>query len=257
LHRPYAVMILNSLLKGAHVAFVAVLWCYVSKDKYQSEYGDGANRTGKHTKFSKMDISLLVCKILGLQDMTKFITICFVFLWFRLCSFGTELSETNGGYFLAVGGARSGTNEAIECNEDLVFRVFYTLYSTNGPNLLNLEYPDVEHCLKIDMTGPDGNAVPKTSVGKIVGSLWDKLHDRRDSKAWFDILAGNGYDPNIGADGGQLLMPADTFFRITRPGVYTLQIELQMLRYTSSLDPNEQYRNLIRFGPIKIKVVKP
>lgn len=175
-------------------------------------------------------------------------------------AFGTELSETNNGFFLAIGGARSGTNELIQYDEELVYLPYYTLYKSKTPdpnNLIDLQYPDVEHGLKLNLLGPDGKELPRTSIGKRIGSMWDKLHDRRNSKMWFDVSAGYSYDPSVGADGGRLIYPMNMFFKMKDPGIYTLEIQMLMLRYTPSLDPDEQYRNLIRFSPIKIKVVKP
>ena len=172
-------------------------------------------------------------------------------------AFGTELSQTNNGFFLAIGGARSGTNEPVQYNENLIFLPFYSLYANTNSKLIELQYPDAEYCIKIKMTGPDNQEVPKTNVGKILGSKWDKLHDRSNSKSWFSVLVGNGYNSNIGANGGRLLLAPNDYFDIEQSGIYTLEIQMQMLRYTGSTDPNEQYRNLIRFSPIRIKVEKP
>lgn len=190
--------------------------------------------------------------------MKKFTAI--LFLIFAICglrAFGTELSETNNGFFLAIGGARNGTNDTIQYNEDLAFLVFYTLRKTNSLDFMDLQYPDVAEGVKLELIGPDGRKVPRTGVGKIVGSKWDTLHDRRDSKFWFDIYAGNDYDPRVGAGGGRFLYPADRFFKMKKPGIYTLTVQMQMFRYTPSTDPEEQFKNLIRFSPIKIKVEKP
>jgi hypothetical protein len=109
----------------------------------------------------------------------------------------------------------------------------------------------------MEMLGPNRENVPETSIGKKVGSKWTELHDRSDGRRWFNVFAGNGYDPAIGAGGGPLIYPMNTFFEMKDPGIYTLEIQMQMIRYTPSRDPNEDYRNLIRFSPIKIKIEKP
>jgi hypothetical protein len=207
---------------------------------------------------------------LGLPFMYRLIEVCVIMiknviitLTFLSCfvrAFGTELSETNNGFFLAIGGARSGTNEPIQYDEELVYLPYYTLYKSKTPDanhLIDLQYPDVQHGLKLNLLGPDGKEVPRTSIGKRIGSMWDKLHDRRDSKMWFDVSAGYSYDSSVGADGGCLIYPINMLFKMKDPGIYTLEIQMQMLRYTPSLDPEEQHKNLIRFPPMRIKIEKP
>jgi len=42
-----------------------------------------------------------------------------------------------------------------------------------------------------------------------------------------------------------------------KPGIYTLEIQMQMFRYVSSYDPVERSKGLFRFSPVKIQVEKP
>jgi hypothetical protein len=163
-------------------------------------------------------------------------------------------------FFLAIDGDKSGTNEPLQYDEELVYLPYYALYKDINPDanhLMRLQFPDIQHGLKLDLLGPGGKEVPRTSIGKQIGSMWDQLHDRRDSKTWYDLSAGYRYDPNIGVGGGSLIYPMNMFFEMRDPGIYTLEIQMQMLRYTPSTDPEVQHKNIIHFSPIKIKIEKP
>lgn len=158
---------------------------------------------------------------------------------------GTGLSETNGGIYLAVGGAVSA-NEPIRFDE----RLAYMPFCTNGDVQLSCSGP--AYCAKIKMFAPDGKEVPKTSFGQSYGSKFDQLHSYRDAHLG-GICACGPYKGMI----GELLASPNELFLMEKPGIYTLEIQMQMFRYTPSLDTNEWSRNLIRFSPIKIKVEKP
>ena len=107
------------------------------------------------------------------------------------------------------------------------------------------------------MTGPDGKEVSKTGLGDIwgSGSKWNQLHSYKDSKL-SSIFAGP-YRPDVGAGGGQWLPASKDLFEMEKPGIYKLEIQMQMFRHTASTDSGEEYRNLIRFSSIIIKVEKP
>jgi hypothetical protein len=187
--------------------------------------------------------------------MNKHIAIfCAICLTSSSRAFGTGLSETNNGLFLAVSGEHSGINEPVRFSERLVWLPFC---STNtGRNYVELQYPSAKYGMKIKMVAPDGKEVPKTSLGETFGSKWEKLHDFKDSKL-NGVLAYGPYQPDIGAGGGRPLPSPEDLFEMKQPGVYTLEIQMQMFRHTGSTDPNDQHRNLVRFSPIKIKVEKP
>ena len=167
---------------------------------------------------------------------------------------GTSLSETNNGLFLAFGGEHSGTNEPMRFDERIVWRPF-CVTNTDKSNI-ELQYPNARYGIIMRMTGPDGKEVSKTGLGDIwgSGSKWNQLHSYKDSRL-SETFAGP-YRPHVGAGGGQWLPAPKDLFEMEKPGVYTLEIQMQMFRHTGSTDPDEQHRNLIHFSPVKIKVEK-
>ena len=185
----------------------------------------------------------------------QIIDFCLVFLasLFQVC--GTGLSETNNGLFLAVGGEHSGTNEPIRFHERIAWRPFCNI--NTGKTDIELQYPNARYGIKMKMTDPDGKVVSKTGLGDIwgSGSKWNQLHSYKDSRL-SGVTAGP-YRPDVGAGGGQWLPAPKDLFEMEKPGIYTLEIQMQMFRHTGSTDPNEEYRNLIRFSPVKIRVEKP
>jgi hypothetical protein len=165
-------------------------------------------------------------------------------LW-SVQAFGAGFSETNNGIYLVIGGSAS-TNEPIKFNERLAYMPFCDTGS------IRLSQAEPVYGTKIKMIGPDGKDVPKTSLGQSYGSKFDQLHSYKDAH-----LGGIGASgPYQGMFSGLLARPNELFI-MEKPGIYTLEIQMQMFRYTPSLDTNEWSRNLIRFSPVKIRVEKP
>ncbi len=159
--------------------------------------------------------------------------------------FGVGFSQTNNGIYLVIGGSAS-TNEPIKFDERLAYQPFCNTGS------IRLSQTEPIYGTKIKMIGPDGKEVPKTSLGQSYGSKFDQLHSYKDAH-----LGGIGASgPYQGMLSGLLARPSELFI-VEKPGIYTLEVQMQMFRYSPTLDPDEDYRNLIRFSPIKIKVEKP
>lgn len=68
------------------------------------------------------------------------------------------------------------------------------------------------------------------------------------------IVAQGTYDVADGVS-GPLLPAAKDLFQIDKPGIYTLEIQMQMFQIHKNT--NQWTRELIRFSPIKIKIEKP
>jgi hypothetical protein len=166
----------------------------------------------------------------------------------------TSLSETNNGIFIAISGGIIGTNGAVPFDKRLVWLPFCA--TNTGGALIELQYPNARYGMKIKMTGQDGKEVSKTDLGEIYGLKWDQLHSYKDSRL-NGAFASGPYQPELGAEGGQFLPAPDDLFEMDKPGIYTLEIQMQMFRHTGSTDPEDEYRHLIRFSPVKIKVEKP
>jgi hypothetical protein len=175
---------------------------------------------------------------------------------------GTGLSAATNGVYLAVG-APGSTNEPVRFDAELIFLPF----CDTGQVELNLSSPP--YGIKIRMWGADGQDVPKTALGKTFGSKWDSTwdsfqdslvegkgegpgyHDRRRT----GVSAWGPFTNNPGLGGGKLLPAPKDLFRMDKPGVYTLEIQMQMARV--NMGTNQLTRRLVRFSPVRITVVKP
>ena len=124
----------------------------------------------------------------------------------------TALSETNNGLFIAITGEQSNTNNAVPFDKRLVW-LPYCNTNTGGP-LIELDFPSPEYGRKINMIGPDGKNVRKTSMGESYGSRWNQLYSRKGIQ-FSSIGAGGPYHPDIGAGGGQFLPAPKDLFNIT------------------------------------------
>jgi hypothetical protein len=158
---------------------------------------------------------------------------------------GTGLSETNQGVYLAIGGDRS-TNDPIRFDERLAYYPF-----CNTGDVLLAEAP-FEYGARIRMVGPDGQEVPKTPLGQTFGSRFDQLHNYRDARLG-SICACGPYTGLLGS----VLPSAKELFVMKAPGIYTLEIQMQMFRSGSPPDTNAATRNPIQFSPVRIKIQKP
>jgi len=105
------------------------------------------------------------------------------------------------------------------------------------------------------MVGPDGREVSKTSLGQQYGSKWNNLHTFKDTRVGI-IAAEEVYANNPWLGGGKLLATPQELFEIGKPGIYTLELEMQMFRIIRNNTTNWP-RERFQFPPVKIKVEKP
>ena len=96
-----------------------------------------------------------------------------------------------------------------------------------------LSYPDTRYGTKIKMTDSDGKDVPKTIRGQRFGSKFDSLRLITDSKVGNTDALGNPY-PN----GNPLFLPKpEELFQMDKPGIYEMEIQMQMFRYCGFIRP--------------------
>ncbi|MCX6925944.1 MAG: hypothetical protein NT154_22470 [Verrucomicrobia bacterium] len=185
-----------------------------------------------------------------------------------LSVFGVGLSAPTNGVYWAIGAWRNGagvTNEPIRLDDVLIFAVFC------NTGQVELSYPlDPAYGAKVRMTDADGKNVPKTALGKRFGSKFDQLRTVLDTRM-YGIPAWGPYpaqdNPGLGGAkffysrqaGARELPPQLTpkdLFKMAKPGVYTLQIELKMFRFNPT-STNAWNFDPFCFSPVAIKVQKP
>ncbi len=163
----------------------------------------------------------------------------------------TSFSLKTNDVYLAFGAIRQGldliTNEPIRFDDQLVWGAFC------DTGKIELSCPDFRYSLKIMLTDTNEVEMPKTARGKEFGTRFDQLHKITDSKVAPVLACGPFQDNGL----GKLFLKPSELFQIEKPGIYTLEIQMQMFRYVPSYDPVERSKTLFRFSPIKIKVEKP
>jgi hypothetical protein len=143
-------------------------------------------------------------------------------------------------------GAAFRTNEPIKFDEKLAYYPF-----CNTGDVMLAEASPV-YSTRIKMTGPDGKEVEKTPLGQSFGSKFDQWHKYNDTRVGETCACG----PYQGFLGG-VLPSAKELFVMQEPGIYTLDVQMQMFRVGARPNTNAASRNPIRFSAVKIKVVKP
>jgi len=168
----------------------------------------------------------------------------------------SAVSETTNGFFLVVAGNReilvpNGpiiiTNGPILLDDRLIWRPF----SKVGE--VRLLYPkDVEYGVKIELTDAEGKEVQKTALGRTFGTKWNAFHHYGDARI-YPFLATELLPDLAGA---RLLPKPNEMFNILKPGIYTLELQMQML-YPNPKSTNAFQKDVLQFSPIRIPVVKP
>jgi hypothetical protein len=176
-------------------------------------------------------------------------------------SYALGLSETNHGLYLAVAswhrvlsGDKSDPFISIEpfrFNDKLVWRPFC------NTGRAELTYPGPPHLARISMTAPDGKAVAKTRLGETFGSEFDHARFEDTVHGWSvaRVEADSPYDARGGGFTGPTLPAPADLFQMEKPGIYMLEIQMQMFRVVRVT--NQWTKPLIRFSPIRLKVEKP
>lgn len=168
----------------------------------------------------------------------------------------TTLSETNDGLYVAIAAWRTDSASGFVDTEPIRFddRLLWCPFSNRGK--VELNYPDSSYGVEVRMIGPDGKAVRRSTLGETFGAKWDMLRSYRDTQLG-SIDAQGPYDPRGGGFTGPLLPAPKELFQMEKPGIYILEIKMQMFRHNASPDPEVWGKSLLRFGPVKLKVQKP
>jgi hypothetical protein len=183
--------------------------------------------------------------------INKFIFTLTISLCFAQTAVATSFSSKTNGVYLAFGAIRHGlnliTNEPIRFDDQLVWGAFC------DTGKVELSCPDSRYSLKIKLTDTNGVELAKTKRGEVFGARFDQLRKITDSKVTPVLAWGPFQNDSL----GRLFPTPAELFQIEKPGIYTLEIQMQMFRYVPSYDPVERSKTLFRFSPIKIKVEKP
>jgi hypothetical protein len=114
---------------------------------------------------------------------------------------------------------------------------------------------DIAYGVKIKLTDASGADVPKTALGAKFGLKFDKLRSVSDSRVYPNIATGP-YKDNPFCSGGKFLPRPNELFNIEKPGVYNLEIQMQMFRQSGSLDAKERSKSLFVFPVVRMRIEK-
>lgn len=178
---------------------------------------------------------------------------CSFFLCLAPTLLQAAVSNETNGLQIAIGGWRSKigavTDGPIQIGDRLVFMA---LCATGKVELF---HPlDLAYGLKMKLIDSKGELVAKTKEGKRAGSLFNDLGNM-DNTRLTRVYAWGSFQENAGFGGGKFLPPPVDLFRISKPGLYKLVVEMQMFRpWTVGLSSNRP--TLIRFPPVELTVEK-
>jgi hypothetical protein len=170
-----------------------------------------------------------------------------------LATCSAAISQSTNDVYLAVAGWRAGygpvPNEPIRFDDQLTFLAFC------DTGQVELVYPlDTRYGMRIRMFDARGVEVAKTRKGESVGSRFDELRDFKDTRTGV-MVAWGSYKENPGLGGGKALPTPNALFKLKKPGIYTMEIEMQMFLVLKRT--NQWSRKLFRFSPVRVAVEKP
>ena len=186
-----------------------------------------------------------------------------------------SVSGMTNGLCVAVCGQRGPgvifvMTEPIRFNDELVWGAF----STNGE--VELMYPNPDFGIMVRMWGPDGKEVRRTALGKTYGSKFDEIGSYRPGRAMGHVRTVRPLSPHEAEYGfpARFLPAPDPeapfrinratpkdLFKIKKPGIYTLEIQMQMFVRPYVRKIADYERVLVAshfcFPQVRIKVEKP
>jgi hypothetical protein len=116
---------------------------------------------------------------------------------------------------------------------------------------------DLSSAFKLKLHAPDGKEVPKTALGQTIGVNFDAVRTfgklpPGTKLTYLDIMSGMPFH-----------VPEQPFpvlkdcFAMDRPGIYTLELQMQLFRIIDKPPYGPEPEELLRFPPMILKVNRP
>ncbi len=166
------------------------------------------------------------------------------------------------------------TAAVMHASNSPVYIVISAAFTTNAPNevqfdkelewcafsdtnAFELNYPKPKYGIKISMTGPDGQPVQKSPLGKTYGTDFEATTRYDNTIGGRSMGRMSAAWPYKGGPVGGISFPAARdLFEMKTSGDYTMTVEMKMFRIDKH--PNGDWtRKMLLFSPATIKVVKP
>ena len=166
-----------------------------------------------------------------------------------------EITPITNGVFLLFAADRPNcfivTNEPIQYDD----RIVWDIYCPTGVARLFLPFPDG---IRIAMYDTNHVEVPKTLLGEDYGKRFSHTLRRSDygGKGIAIFTIPTNSIKTIGWYAGRIFYRPLDLFQITKPGIYTMEIQMEMF-YQGPKTKDPYYpEDFFRFAPVKIKVEK-
>jgi hypothetical protein len=157
-------------------------------------------------------------------------------------------SATNQGIYICFRGTK--TNGLVGFDDDLKWRPI-------ADDDVMLHSLDLSYGFKMNLRGPDGKAVPKKGPGETIGAHFDSVKTMKDLPTGIKLTY-------LGIMGGRPLHVREQpfpvlkdCFAIDKPGIYTLELQMQLFRIIEKQPYGPEPEELVRFPPMTITVNEP
>jgi hypothetical protein len=175
-----------------------------------------------------------------------------------------QLTKTKviDGFYIGVVGSGFTTNNTTTDN-----KLNFGIWRTTTNNQATVYIPTApEYIFRIELLDTNGIALPKTELGKRVGTKFFDLDTSFDSNKGFKLRIERAMDePDWGGQylffpfrpgyGGQPFYSPNDLFEIKNPSNYKLQIRFQIIVRTGMA--SDKTAHIVRFPPLDYPLVKP
>jgi ribosomal protein L31 len=159
-------------------------------------------------------------------------------------------SATNHGIYFAISGTK--TKKAIAFDGNLNWHPYFT-----GTESFMLHTLDVSAGLKLRLWGPDGREISKTALGQTIGTNFDGVRTGENLPPGTEIAVLYFWSGEPAIVPAQPLPSVSDCFAMDKPGVYTLELQMQFLKVIGKTFLEPEHDELVRFPPMSIKVNRP
>lgn len=162
-------------------------------------------------------------------------------------------SKVVDGFYVGLYGVNSagvGSTNNTSPDDELI----YVLWAMNGP-MLCVVPAQREYAYKVELLNSNGVPMPKTAIGKRVGTEFSDF----DAKFYLKGIPIKHLRANKEGHPVEtpiLFRPSD-LFKVDKPGKYTLRIRFQILAFPKTGPGRRDFTNdLIRFPPLDYPLVQ-
>jgi len=172
--------------------------------------------------------------------------------------FISRKTDVIDGFYMELWNARSITNSYVTPDQKLARCV-----RTTGSKLL-VRFPRArEYAYDVNLYDCNSNAVPKTPLGKTVGTTFSKFGYKDSAifgRLWTpdpNIGLAPAFNVNSGEEHWEIAFRVSDYFEVTKPGDYTLKIRFQIAAPVMETGTTNLTTKVIRFPIMDFPITQP